>query len=230
MNKHTLGHLYENEKLLVFFGDRRSTREAVEQAFGGFRILTIKQTHSDVVITSPYAEPGPEADAHYSRDQKLALCVRTADCTPVLIHDPVSGLIAAIHAGWRGVENEIVLKTCEALATQGARLENAEAWCGPHIGPESFEVGLDVADKLEATFKRVARHSPLPSSRLPHDDPTKARVALKTIVRAQLISKGFQDDRIHELAIDTVRSFEHESYRRDRDRAGRQISFIALKK
>jgi YfiH family protein len=230
LNPHGLGHLYEDEHVVVFFGDRRSTREAVADEFSSLRIITIKQTHSDIVIRSPFDEPAPEADAHYSDDTNLALCIRTADCTPVLLHDPVSGFIAAIHAGWRGVENEIVINTCESLKKAGADLTTCRAWCGPHIAEPSFEVGLDVATKLESAFKRVAGFSSHLSSLREHHDPEKARVSLKTIVRAQLISKGILPQNITELSIDTFTSPRHESHRRDREKSSRQISFIALKR
>jgi hypothetical protein len=228
-SSHPLGHVFETDRVLVFFGDRRSTHEAVLDEFAPLRAQTLRQVHSNIVIASPHAEPGPEADAHFTRDEGLAICIRTADCTPVMIHDPESGLIASIHAGWRGVENEIVLKTCERLKTEGATLRAARAWIGPHIRTSSFEVGADVAASLERTFSRVATHSPEPTSLRPHDDPAKARVDLLTIVRAQLCSMGISAERTHEHTIDTFTSPAHESHRRDRERAGRQISFIALK-
>lgn len=227
---HPFGHLHAGEQVSVFFGDRTSSKEALASAFPEFRWINPKQIHSDVVIASPFGDTQPEADAHFTRDRGLALIIRTADCVPVMIHEPVSGLIAAIHAGWRGIENEIILKTCDCLAAEGARLSSARAWIGPHIGARSFEVGLDVAAKLEARFQAVRVDSDkATSSLLPHENDAKARVDLLAIALAQLGSRGIPPGSTSALAIDTHISDRHESFRRDRESAGRQISFIALR-
>jgi len=227
---HTLGHLHAEERVAVFFGDRTSSKEALAVAFPEFQWINPKQIHSDVVIASPFGDAQPEADAHFTRDRGLALIIRTADCIPVMIHEPVSGLIAAIHAGWRGVENEIILKTCDRLAAEGACLSSARAWIGPHIGARSFEVGLDVAAKLEARFQTLRANSDTAtSSLLPHEADGKARVDLLAIALAQLGSRGIPRSSTSVLAIDTYTSDRHESFRRDRESAGRQISFIALR-
>lgn len=229
LQSRSLGHSFENSDVTVFFGNRHSLREKLALEFPEYRLLGIRQTHSDVVIESPYVEPGPEADAHFTRERKLALCVRTADCMPVLIHDAENQFIAAIHAGWRGIENEIILKTAARLVASGAALGSARAWIGPHIGADSFEVGLDVAMKLQARFDAVRGYSGESTSLREHPDASKKRVDLLEIARAQLRSVGIEPDRTTELAIDTYTSADHESFRRDRDKSGRQTSFIALK-
>lgn len=228
---HPLGHVFENERVFVFFGDRRSTPETLNHAFPSIRLVGLQQTHSNLVIDSPFEGSAPEGDAHVTRDTGLALGIRTADCVPVMIHDPISGWIAAIHAGWRGIENEIIIKTGEHLLKKGASLNKAEAWIGPHIGPASFEVGHDVAEKLETRFQSArsrAASAALPlTSLLAHLDSEKSRVDLLSITQAQLGCLGIEN--IQALAIDTFSSSEHQSFRRDRDQAGRQTSFIYLK-
>ena len=227
---HSIGVVYEDSEITVFFGDRRSKPEAVAAAFPDFSLSVLKQTHSDLVVHSPTLGTEPvEADAHFTRSRRVALCVRTADCMPVLIFDPSSRMVAAIHAGWRGVENEIVRKTCQRLVTEGASLTRARAWIGPHIGAESFEVGADVGRSLEKRFEAVRGFSSENTSLRPHADPEKVRVDLLAIVRAQLASSGIERERVLVIPTDTVQSLAHESYRRDKSASGRQISFIALK-
>lgn len=226
---HALGHSFEDADVTVFFGDARSERVAVEAAFPDFTLSILNQTHSDIAVAAPFVVPPREADAQFTRQRRLALCVRTADCVPVMIHDPSTQMIAAAHAGWRGVENEIVRKLCNRMTAEGAMLDHARAWIGPHIGASSFEVGLDVGARLEARFEAVRGFSPESSVLLPHDDAMKVRVNLLAIVRAQLEAAGIEDESVLELPIDTVASSDHQSFRRDRDRAGRQISFIAFK-
>lgn len=231
---HSLGHTFEDADVTVFFGNSLSQPESVQSAFPDFQMIALKQTHSDVIVRSPYkgyAEGhAPEADAHYTDQKRLALRIRTADCMPVMIHDPESGLVASIHAGWRGIENEIITKTAAELArTSGSSLKRARVWIGPHIGPTSFEVNQDVAHKLEARFDAVRGFSGESTALIPHANPEKYFVNLLHIARAQLRSWGFEPERTTELIIDTVSSAAHESHRRDKEKAGRQISFIALK-
>jgi YfiH family protein len=226
--EHPLGHVYEDAEVTVFFGNKLSTEAAVAQAFPDFELMILNQTHSDLIVPAPFSAK-PEADAQFTRRARVALCIRTADCTPVMIFDPSSRLIGAAHAGWRGVENEIVRKLCARLAREGANLDHARAWIGPHIGAASFEVGLNVAARLQARFEAVRGFSPEATALLPHEDPTKARLNLLAIVRAQLNAADIEKESVLELPIDTLTSLAHESFRRDATSAGRQISFIALK-
>ena len=232
---HPLGVVYENSDITVFFGNRESTRENVESAFPDYAMNILKQTHSDQIVLTPsapvFGELAVEADAHVTRSRGQALCIRTADCMPVMIHDPTTGWAAGIHAGWRGIENEIIRKTCARLKVEGASLSSARAWIGPHIGSASFEVGLDVAARLESRFDAVRGYSTDATSLVNEKAPVegKARIDLLTIARAQLAASGIERERVLVLPVDTYISLDHESFRRDRDRAGRQISFIALK-
>lgn len=225
---HALGHVIEIADVTIFFGNRESTPENLSTAFPDYNLARLNQTHSDIVIVH---QPGlsPEGDAHCTNRRKVALCIRTADCLPVMIHDPESGWIAAIHAGWRGIENEIIVKTCTRLRELGATLKGAYAWIGPHIGVESFEVGRDVGAQLEARFDAVRGFVSKTTALVAHANSEKTYVDLLLIARAQLYSQGLTPETTKELAIDTFTSADHASYRRDPKSGGRQISFIALR-
>ncbi len=225
---HPLGHVLEALDVTVFFGNRRSKIEELETLFPDYRFAQLNQSHSDIVQHARDTLHR-EGDAHITREPKLALCIKTADCIPVMIHDSESGWAAAIHAGWRGIENEIIVKTCAILRGMGPSLKKARAWIGPHIRVESFEVGRDVAERLAHRFEAVRGFSRLESVLQPPPDPSKAYVNLSEIARAQLASMGIGPERVIELAIDTARSEDHCSYRREKETAGRQISFIAIK-
>jgi YfiH family protein len=226
---HSLGHTFEDPDVTVFFGNRHSLLNHVALSFPDYQLLSIKQTHSDIVIASPWTEPSPEGDAHFTRERRLAICVRTADCVPVMIHDPARGFVASIHAGWRGVANQIVVKALMRLESQGADLGRARAWIGPHIGPRSFEVRQDVGVLLESRFDAIRGFSEEATALIEHPSGEKFFVNLLTIVRGQLRSMGIDPQRTLELPIDTFASADHQSHRRDREAAGRQMSFIALK-
>lgn len=82
-----------------------------------------------------------------------ALVVFTADCTPILLYDPVTGAVGAAHAGWRGTVADIAGKTVAAMVSDfGARPENIRAAIGPNIGPCHFETHGDVPQALKNAF------------------------------------------------------------------------------
>ena len=124
------------------------------------------QTHTDVVLRVGKEQAGaglfapelPECDALITNEPGVALAVFTADCTPILLHDPVTGAVGAVHAGWRGTAAAIAGKTVAAMAREfGARPENIRAAIGPNIGVCCFETDRDVPDAMLAAFGQEAK-------------------------------------------------------------------------
>ncbi len=112
-------------------------------------INTLYQFHSStiVLLDKPIPAGGKiEADGLITREQNLILGVLTADCAPVLFADPVGGIIAAAHAGWRGALDEILENVVANMIHMGSVVENIRAVVGPVIGAESYEVGSDLKD------------------------------------------------------------------------------------
>jgi len=92
-----------------------------------------------------------EADAVVTQEKDLWIGVRTADCVPVLLYDPVSRTVAAVHAGWRGSVKHIVTHVIESMQERlHISPENLLAMIGPSICAESFEVGEEVAMAFRA--------------------------------------------------------------------------------
>lgn len=89
----------------------------------------------------------PEADAAYSRKPGVVCAVLTADCLPVLLCDAAGTVVAAAHAGWRGLAAGVIESTVAAMDVPGERLL---AWLGPAIGPDRFEIGGEVRDAFLA--------------------------------------------------------------------------------
>ncbi len=221
----------EKRAALGFFGNRQSTRERLEKEFPNLNLVAVRQTHSHILIHSPCEGEMPEADAHWTQASNVSVGIRTADCVPVLILDLESSLAVAIHAGWRGVENEIIVKSLRDLKLRGLLTQNAIALIGPHISQPSFEVGADVAAQLKAAFQRCSPKEDFPGITFEKKGTEgKTHIDLDLIVRAQLLANGISDARQTWLGIDTVTSREHESFRRDREQSGRQISFAAILK
>ena len=83
----------------------------------------------------------------------MTLTVFTADCTPLLLHDPVTGAVGAAHAGWRGTASAIGAKTVEAMVREfGCKAEDIRAAIGPNIGFCHFETDEDVPNAMIAAF------------------------------------------------------------------------------
>lgn len=107
-------------------------------------VVTARQEHTTIVavITEPFApDQAPVADALVTTRPRLALGVLTADCAPVLLADGVAGVVAAVHAGWKGALTGILDNTVAEMVTLGARPERIVAGIGPCIAQRSYEVG-----------------------------------------------------------------------------------------
>ena len=124
------------------------------------------QTHTDIVLRVGRAEQGsglfgpelPECDSLITNEPGTALVIFTADCTPILFHDPVTGAVGAAHAGWRGTAAAIGAKTVEAMSREfGSDPADIRAAIGPNIGPCCFQTDADVPEAMLAAFGEEVR-------------------------------------------------------------------------
>jgi YfiH family protein len=114
------------------------------------RLVGVTQVHGTAVarVEAPWAAgAGPRADAMVTAVPGLALGIITADCAPVLLHDP-AGIIGAAHAGWRGAAAGVLEATVAAMEALGARRARIAAVVGPCIAQASYEVGGDLRDEV----------------------------------------------------------------------------------
>ena len=124
------------------------------------KLVLTRQTHSDIVrvvteadCNGPFHRDYPECDALVTNTPGICLLVFTADCTPLLFHDPVTGAVGAAHAGWRGTVQAIGAKTVEAMVKNfGAKPEDIRAAIGPNIGFCHFETDADVPEAVREAF------------------------------------------------------------------------------
>lgn len=103
--------------------------------------LWLSQVHGTTVSRAEDAVEGVEADAAFTRRAGRVCAVLTADCLPVLLCNDVGTVVAAAHAGWRGLAGGVVEAAVRAMNEPPPRLL---AWLGPAIGPQAFEVGAEV--------------------------------------------------------------------------------------
>jgi len=128
--------------------------------FGIDDLVLTRQVHSDIVrvvdrsdCKGCFHRDYPECDALVTCTPGVALTVFTADCTPLLLHDPVTGAVGAAHAGWRGTASAIGAKTVQAMCREfGCSAENIHAAIGPNIGFCCFETDADVPEAMRDAF------------------------------------------------------------------------------
>lgn len=124
------------------------------------KLVMTMQIHSDIVRVVTDADASglchrnyPQCDALVTNTPGVALLVFTADCTPLLFHDPVTGAVGAAHAGWRGTAQGIGARVVETMAREfGSRPEDIRAAIGPNVGICHFETDADVPDAMIAAF------------------------------------------------------------------------------
>jgi YfiH family protein len=120
-------------------------------------LVAMHQVHGTevAVVDEPPAEP-PTADALVSRARGIALLVLVADCTPILLSDRRAGVIAAVHAGRRGLAGGVLPATLEVMTDLGARPDRIYAVLGPGICPEHYEVPAEMRDDVDAAAPGAA--------------------------------------------------------------------------
>ncbi|MFD4573670.1 peptidoglycan editing factor PgeF [Streptomyces sp. NPDC058417] len=182
------------------------------------RVVWMNQVHgADVaVVDGPWGDrPVPEVDALVTRERGLALAVLTADCTPVLLADPVAGIAAAAHAGRPGMVAGVVPAAVRAMIELGAEPARIVARTGPAVCGRCYEV--PDAMRAEVAAVEPAAHA-VTSWGTPAVDVTAG-------VHAQLDRLGVRDR--ERSPVCTRESPDHFSYRRDRT-TGRLAGYVWL--
>jgi YfiH family protein len=196
------------------------------------RLRRVKQVHGNVVrilkrgqLPDSAGAPRPDGDAIVSNEPGLALAVMVADCVPILLCDPVRGVAAAIHAGWRGTCARVAPAAIEAMQREfGTDPGELIAAIGPSVGPQDYQVG----EALIRSFLDAG-----------HDQSTvdqwfqRRRGALFLDLWAanihQLIDAGVDAGEIFLCGLSTVAHPDiFDSYRVEGERAGRMAGIIVV--
>jgi YfiH family protein len=199
----------------------------------------VKQVHGNVILTASQVETGnqsdektpepPAADGLVTEQANQAVWVCSADCTPVLIADAMTGQVAAVHAGWRGTAEKIVPEAIARLQSQGSHLGNLRIAMGPAIAGEVYQVSEQVAAQVGVTIapldlsnlpNAIAALRQMPNSPVFNDpEPGRARLDVRQVNALQLTQLGISPDQIAIAPHCTYQEPNHFfSYRRSREK------------
>ncbi len=159
----------------------------------------------------------------------VSIGIRTADCAPILLHDPGKRVIAAIHSGWKGTVQMISRKVIGILEDRfGTKLSDLHAAIGPCIGPDSFQVGEDVVTMfkdagfpMDRIWRFMGPRGKKPMSGGHHIDLPEA-------CRWILLEAGLEEENILACGIDTYLDPSFYSARREGTACGRNINAIRM--
>lgn len=177
------------------------------------------QVHGAEVLTVENAGYFEGYDALITSQSGLLLTVTIADCTPVLIFDPVRRAVAAIHAGWKGTVAEIVRNTLEEMKKNfGTSPADCLAYIGTCIDHCDFEVDADVADHFENIHKYW------------NEAKQKFLVDLKKANRDQLLAAGLVANNVQTSPLSTFTCHQDFfSHRYEKGKTGRMLAAIGLR-
>lgn len=178
---------------------------------------TLKQIHSDIVVrVNGHRGQIGEGDGLITNEQGVHLTIRTADCVPILLVDPVRRVVGAVHAGWRGTAASIALRAVERMRVEfGCNAGEIRAAIGPCIQQCCYEVGAEVASRFLPWFPELAEVT----------GPVK--IDLVEANRRQLAQAGLSQIESAGACTLCVPDGFH-SFRRDKDLSGRMVTGIAI--
>ena len=180
--------------------------------------ILMQQVHgADALIITHPPQAAPQCDALITKTPYLKLTVKTADCAPVLLVDAQAGIVAAVHAGWKGTFQGIIENTILSMLKQGASMDNIYAAVGPHLTQQNFQV----SPEMKALF-------PITEQLFFHDTPHGIYFDFSGYILHRLKRIGLEHIEIY--PIDTFSNLDYNSYRRDKNNPARQYSFIELMK
>ncbi|HLH76376.1 MAG TPA: peptidoglycan editing factor PgeF [Candidatus Binataceae bacterium] len=196
-----------------------------EHLEGAPELVLMRQVHgSQVHVVAAQERALRPCDGLVSVTPGLVLGILTADCVPLLMLDPQARVVAAVHAGWRGVMGEIAVTAVAQMVALGARPERVQALLGPAIGWCCFEVDRELAARFARTF-------PTARERTREGRPGKAFVDLHGLLSDQLCGAGLTPDAIHKAPHCTCCHSDEFFSRRGEGGSinGLQLSFVGLR-
>ena len=236
---------YESLNLAFHVGDEpkyvRENRGIIAEYLGvePDRISCGNQVHGlkAVEITEDFVGAGAfgedtaiaDCDAVFTKLPNVPLFLFTAYCVAVGIYDAKHHAIATVHAGWRGAIGHLPVLTIEAMKeAYGTEFKDCYIYLGPSIGPESFEVDVELGKRFESAWRGMTDRSVADIVNYPGDKLDKAYINLWNFITEGLMVSGVPKENIAIGGTDTVTDKGCYSYRRESGKTGRMALFGML--
>jgi len=176
-----------------------------------------KQIHSDSIEIIESKTKINESDAMITAERGIGLAVSFADCVPIFLYDHKIKIIAAVHSGWKGTKDSILMKTVDKMINDFDSIPtDIYAYIAPSINKENYEVNSDVADFFNNKFLLHSK--------------SKFLLDLRRANLDMLLDSGVPSNNIQISNLCTFRNDKlFHSYRRDGTKSGRAIGIIAMK-
>jgi polyphenol oxidase len=176
--------LENRRRLAAAFGAGPGDFVFARQVHGaGVRVVTGDDRGSGAVSLDDAVGSVGGADALVTTSPEVVLAILTADCVPIVLHDPAAGVLACVHAGWRGTVAGVTAAAVAAMQDLGTRPSDVVAGIGPAIGADRYQVGPDVHEAVSRSFGPAApafiRPDPSAPARWLLDLPSANRHALR---------------------------------------------------
>ncbi|OHX66144.1 peptidoglycan editing factor PgeF [Flammeovirga pacifica] len=188
--------------------DVNQNRKIVQLHLGGHHLFIGDQQHTNTIgvvkednledlISSPL--PFPATDGLITNVKGIGLLTLAADCTPILLFDPIKKVIGAVHSGWKGTELKILTKAIQKMQTTFDVDSTSLIVCfGPFIKKETYEIGLDVAQLFEAAYPKNKDQI-----LLPHPNSEKQYLDITTCQKIQCDDMGIKSSNIEFMPYNT---------------------------
>ena len=186
----------------------------------GLNINTVayqRQVHGDKINIVIKGGDSGESDAMITTEKNLGLALSSADCCTIYIYDPVKPVIAAVHSGWRGTRQKILLKVLQHLSENfSSNPADLICYLGPSIQQQNYEVGTEVAEQFDGVYIKERYE--------------KYYLNISGVNFDILVNFGVSK---YNIQVSKLCSYEYSSilhsYRRDGKRSGRALGVIAMK-
>lgn len=211
-----------------FFGDKNLSANLEKSGIKLKNIISAEQIHTDKIAILKNANKKVIKGVDGMITAKpLILGIRTADCLPILFYDPQEKIIAATHAGWKGLYNRIIPNTVRTMKRMGSKVSNIKIAVGPHIQVCCYSVSEERIQKFSIT-NRSGRSHLLSRNTFSELRSNSWYLNLNKVAALQLNSMDIKNSNIDISDACTSCDKNYWSFRRDGLNSGRMISVISL--
>ena len=221
-------HVRENRAIIAEYLGVEPDRISCGNQVHGLKAVEITE---ELVGAGAFGEDTAidDCDAVFTKLPNVPLFLFTADCVAVGIYDAKHHAMATVHAGWRGAIGHLPVLTIEAMKeAYGTEFKACYVYLGPSIGPESFEVDVELGKRFELAWRGMTDRSVADIVNYPGDKLDKAYINLWNFIAEGLMVNGVLKENIAIGGTDTVTDKDCYSYRRESGKTGRMALFGML--